>query len=55
MGFSFEAITDPSYELTIQDGAFVNANIKEVCTPAHNLSIFLYDYAHKLIYSVHRK
>ena len=34
MGYVFEDITDPSYEMTIQDGAFVNANIKEVCIPA---------------------
>eukprot|EP00483_Globobulimina_turgida_P001240 UN01242 len=33
-GYAFEAITDPSYELTVQDGAFVNADIKEDgCVP----------------------
>eukprot|EP00486_Rosalina_sp_Unknown_P005706 CAMPEP_0201570694 /NCGR_PEP_ID=MMETSP0190_2-20130828/13041_1 /ASSEMBLY_ACC=CAM_ASM_000263 /TAXON_ID=37353 /ORGANISM="Rosalina sp." /LENGTH=167 /DNA_ID=CAMNT_0047994481 /DNA_START=36 /DNA_END=539 /DNA_ORIENTATION=- len=35
-GYSLEAITDPSYEMHIQDGAFVNQVIKEDgCVPYH--------------------
>eukprot|EP00483_Globobulimina_turgida_P002542 UN02546 len=33
-GFSFEVIVDPSFDLTIQDGVFVNAHITEDgCVP----------------------
>merc|ERR1712228_381693 len=43
MGYSFEDITDPSYELTVQDGAFVNANIKEDGCKPYKYSFTLND------------